>query len=82
MTEIQKQALRLMDEQNVGCLLVKGFGWVWPTNLRNDGGRFGEERAIEAAHGVVRQLEPANTTRDSKPYLSDALDRCFAIMGL
>ena len=128
MTDIQKQALRLMEEQNIGCLLVKGFGWVWPTNIRNDGDRFGEERAVEAARGVIRQLEPRNTSemtyrerynattgwearhiakdlmetngadefvlerddlriteaeeRDGKPYLVDAINKCFAIMGL
>jgi hypothetical protein len=56
MTQIQKQALRLMAEQNIGCLLVKGFGWVWPTNIRNDYGRFGEEAAIHVAEEVVRRL--------------------------
>lgn len=62
MTEIQKQALTLMAEQNIGAIQVKGFGWVFPTHIRNDYGRFGEERAVGAAKGIVRQLAPTNTS--------------------
>lgn len=75
MTNIQKEALELMAEQNIGAMPVKGFGWIFPTHLRNDGDRFGEERAIEAAKGVVRQLRPDNP-------VADAIDRCYRIMGL
>lgn len=57
MTDIQKRALALMAEQNIGCLLVKGFGWVWPTHIRNDYGRFGEDNAISATEQVVQKLE-------------------------
>jgi hypothetical protein len=56
MTNIQRHALELMEQENLGCLLVKSFGWVWPTNIRNDHGRFGEERAIKAAEAIVKKL--------------------------
>lgn len=56
MTEIQRQALRMLDDQNIGCLLVAGFGWVWPTDIRNDFDRYGEQRAIDAADAVVTKL--------------------------
>jgi hypothetical protein len=57
MTYTQRHALALMAEQNIGCLIVKGFGWVWPTHVRNDYGRFGEESAIQAAELIVEKLE-------------------------
>ena len=56
MTSIQRRALSLMAEQSIGCLIVKGFGWVWPTHLRNDYGRFGEDNAIQAAELIVEKL--------------------------
>lgn len=56
MTKTQKQALRLMDEQGIGAMPVKGFGWVFPTHVRNDGERFGHENAMAAARGIIRQL--------------------------
>ncbi len=46
----------LMDERNLGCVQLKGFGYVWPTHLRNDGGRFGEDRAEQAASRIVELL--------------------------
>lgn len=57
MTQIQKQALRLMAEQNIGAMPVAGFGWIFPTHIRNDYGRFGEDRAIQVAEEIVRRLE-------------------------
>lgn len=57
MTQIQRQALRLMAEQNIGAMPVKGFGWIFPTHIRNDYGRFGEDEAIAVAEEIVRQLE-------------------------
>lgn len=61
MTSIQKQALGLMAEQNIGCMVVKGFGWVWPTNIRNDFGRFGEDNAIQVAELIVEKLSLNNS---------------------
>lgn len=57
MTEIQRHALRLMADENIGAMPVKGFGWIFPTHIRNDYGRFGEDRAIAVAEEIVRQLE-------------------------
>lgn len=57
MTAIQRRALALMAEENIGCLIVQGFGWVWPTHVRNDYGLFGEENAIQAAGLIVEKLE-------------------------
>lgn len=63
MTSIQKQALHLMMEENIGCLIVAGFGWVWPTDIRNDFGRFGEDNAIRAARLVVEKLDSLNNSQ-------------------
>lgn len=57
MTNIQRQALRMMEAENLGTILIKGFGWVWPTHIRNDYGRFGEENAIVAAQLIVEKLD-------------------------
>lgn len=46
MTATQKEAVRLMNEHNVGCLVTK-FGWTWPETCRKN-----EEAAVE----VVRLL--------------------------
>ena len=35
MTSIQKIALQLMAEENLGAVIVAGFGWVFPVNVRN-----------------------------------------------
>ena len=59
MNKTQKAALKLMDEQNIGAMPVKGFGWIFPTHLRNDGGRFGQKNATAAARGIIRQFKEA-----------------------
>jgi hypothetical protein len=35
MSEIQRKAIREMAERGIGALLVMGFGWVWPQNIRD-----------------------------------------------
>ncbi len=35
MTDAQKTALNLMAAENTGAILVKGYGWVWPHDIRD-----------------------------------------------
>jgi hypothetical protein len=46
MTSDQKQALRMMSEQNIGAMVTR-FGWTWPETVRNN---------EEAAGEVIRIL--------------------------
>ena len=56
MTRTQKIALAMMADRNIGSILVQGFGWVWPTNIRNDGGQFGKVKAQVVAERIVAKL--------------------------
>ena len=56
MSETQKQELAMMREANIGAILVNGFGYVWPTDIRNDGGKFGEANAQTVASRIVTIL--------------------------
>jgi hypothetical protein len=56
MSDTQKAALALMREKNLGAVVVRGFGYVWPTHIRNDGGRFGDENAERAAEAILARL--------------------------
>lgn len=47
MTTIQKTALELMAEKNLGALIVSGYGWVWPHHIRE---------SVAVAKAVVSQL--------------------------
>lgn len=35
MTTIQKLALAIMAEENIGAIIVNGYGWVWPEQVRS-----------------------------------------------
>jgi hypothetical protein len=48
LTATQKTALRMMGEENLGAILIKDFGWVWPEDIRN---------SEEAAKAVVARLQ-------------------------
>ncbi len=50
MTSDQKQALRMMSEQNIGAVVTR-FGWTWPETVRNN---------EEAAGEVIRILSTRN----------------------
>ncbi len=47
MKTIQRIALHLMAEENIGALLVKGFGWVFPCRVRE---------SVAVAEAVVARL--------------------------
>lgn len=46
MSEIQKQALKIMADKNIGAIITK-FGWTWPETCRNN---------EDAAKEVVKKL--------------------------
>lgn len=62
LSEIQREALSLMYEQNIGAIAVAPFGYVFPAHIRNDGGQFGLENAEIAAAAIVARL-----TAESNP---------------
>ena len=37
MTDIQKKALKIMRDKNVGAVLIDGQ-WFWPEDIRSDNG--------------------------------------------
>lgn len=47
MTTIQKIALHIMTDENIGAVLVAGHGWVFPCHIR---------KSIEVAQAVVETL--------------------------
>lgn len=44
MTTIQKIALHVMNDRNLGAVLVAGHGWVFPCHIRN---------SVEVAYAAV-----------------------------
>ncbi len=50
MTQIQKQALKMMAEKNIGAIVTR-FGYTWPCDIRES-----EEKAA----AVVARLEALN----------------------
>jgi len=46
MGEIQKQALKMMAEQNIGAVITR-FGWTWPHHV---------EESEEKAQAVISRL--------------------------
>lgn len=53
---LQKKALVAMAKDNTGALLVAGFGWVFPTHVRNDRGAFTTEQNIDLCEKVINLL--------------------------
>jgi hypothetical protein len=54
LTPIQKKALALMNERNLGAVNVRGE-WVWPCDIRGNGLGISDEQAI--AQAVIEILE-------------------------
>jgi hypothetical protein len=51
MSELQRLALREMPDRSIGVLLVLGYGWVWPENVRQS------EAIAERVLDVLRKEE-------------------------
>ena len=56
MNTTQRLALNLMAEGSHGALLVAGFGWVFPTHIRDYRDAKGQDRAKAIAEAVVAKL--------------------------
>ncbi|MCA9414170.1 MAG: hypothetical protein KC944_23355 [Candidatus Omnitrophica bacterium] len=55
MTQVQKDALQAMANRNIGAVLISGFGWVFPTHVRDDDGKLGEKRVNELAKIILNK---------------------------
>lgn len=56
LTITQKTALNAMAKNNTGALIVAGFGWVFPTHIRNDRNELTVAQVEEMCGKVIATL--------------------------